>query len=120
MAFFFALSFALVVGHGNKLVRATFYNPPYNPSACFGNSKINGVMIAAAGSDLFKKSVCGKKFSVKCVGKSHACKTNKPIVVTFVDMCPGCGGSNIDLSREAFGSIAHRSAGVIDVEIHPL
>ncbi|WCJ40522.1 Barwin-related endoglucanase [Euphorbia peplus] len=96
---------------------ATFYNH-YVPSACCG-SKDEGVMIAAA-SDLFwnNKGACGKRFSVKCTGSTNGVPnpcTGKSVLVKIVDHCPGCGGT-IDLSQEAFKTIANPIAGVIKIE----
>uniref|UniRef100_A0A0E0LEX6 Expansin-like EG45 domain-containing protein n=1 Tax=Oryza punctata TaxID=4537 RepID=A0A0E0LEX6_ORYPU len=50
---------------------ATFYTT-YNPSACYGNQD-NGRMIAAAGDGLWNGGkICGKMFTVRCVGGTNA------------------------------------------------
>ncbi|XP_073158793.1 EG45-like domain containing protein [Henckelia pumila] len=101
---------------------ATYYTPPYVPSACHGYQN-DGVMIAAA-SDAFygNKAACGRRYSVTCTGATnngvpHPC-TGQSVVVTIVDYCPpGCRGT-IDLSQEAFSVIANPDAGKVYVEFH--
>ncbi|PON67365.1 Expansin [Parasponia andersonii] len=46
----------------------------------------------------------------------NPCKANNEVVVTMVDLCPGCKGKHIDLSKHAFDSIAHLSAGRIKID----
>ncbi|KAJ4839602.1 hypothetical protein Tsubulata_040521 [Turnera subulata] len=100
---------------------ATYYTPPYVPSACYGYED-QGVMIAAA-SDAFYKNgeACGKYYQVTCVsgtnkGTPNPCLGSGTAVVKIVDHCPpnSCRGT-IDLSQEAFASIADPTAGVINV-----
>ncbi|KAK1388296.1 putative EG45-like domain containing protein 1 [Heracleum sosnowskyi] len=95
---------------------ATFYTK-YVPSACYG-SKDSGVMIAAASDPLWNNgAICGKTFTVTCTGPTnpvpHPC-TGKSVTVKIVDHCPGCGGT-LDLSKEAFATIANPVAGVIKI-----
>ncbi|CAN4084323.1 unnamed protein product [Withania somnifera] len=95
---------------------ATFYTH-YVPSACYGN-KPQGTIIAAASDALWAGGkICGKTFNVTCTGPTnavpHPC-TGKSIVVKIVDHCPGCGGT-LDLSKEAFSTIANPVAGVIKI-----
>ncbi|XP_056165608.1 putative EG45-like domain containing protein 1 [Syzygium oleosum] len=97
---------------------ATFYQQ-YVPSACYGNQP-QGTMIAAA-SDTFWAggAVCGKKYRVTCTGAAYAGIQNpclgRSVVVKIVDHCPaGCTGS-IDLSKEAFATIANPVAGIVKV-----
>ncbi|OMO72510.1 hypothetical protein COLO4_27600 [Corchorus olitorius] len=102
---------------------ATFYEPPYQPSACYGDKKINGVMIAAASDAIWDGgAACGKKYKVKCIGATnespHPCKGKDHVVVKIVDYCPsGCEGT-IDLSQEAFKAIADPDAGKIKIYYH--
>ncbi|KAJ6944706.1 EG45-like domain containing protein isoform X2 [Populus alba x Populus x berolinensis] len=74
---------------------ATFNTPPYVPSKCYGYED-RGVMIAAASEGIFKN---GEAF-----------------VVMITDLCPpdSCRGT-IDLSQEAFASIADPNSGVINI-----
>ncbi|KAL2232742.1 UNVERIFIED_CONTAM: putative EG45-like domain containing protein 1 [Sesamum indicum] len=96
---------------------ATFYTS-YVPSACYG-SKGQGVMIAAASDPLWANgAICGKVFNVTCTGPTnpvpHPC-TGRSVVVKIVDHCPGCGGT-LDLSKEAFATIANPVAGIIKID----
>lgn len=75
-------------------------------------------MIAAASDSLWAGgSICGKYFKVTCTGPTnpvpHPC-TGKSVVVKIVDHCPSCGGT-LDLSREAFATIANPVAGIIKI-----
>ncbi|XP_052168409.1 EG45-like domain containing protein [Oryza glaberrima] len=99
---------------------ATFYTPPYTPSACFGFQE-QGTMIAAA-SDVFWNggAACGKRYVVTCTGATNQgvprpC-TGRSVTVKIVDHCPsGCQGT-IDLSQEAFAIIANPDAGKIKID----
>ncbi|XP_058113336.1 EG45-like domain containing protein [Magnolia sinica] len=99
---------------------ATFYTPPYTPSACDGFEE-EGVMIAAA-SDAFwaNGAACGHRYKVTCTGATnlgdpHPWRGSRSVVVKIVDYCPaGCRGT-IDLSQEAFASIADPDAGKINI-----
>ncbi|CAL4917620.1 unnamed protein product [Urochloa decumbens] len=108
---------------------ATFYTPPYTPSACFGFAA-EGTMIAAA-SEVFWNggAACGDTYVVTCTGATnqgvpHPC-TGQSVTVRVVDLCPSpaCRGT-IDLSQEAFAVIADPDAGKIDIDyrkyvVHP-
>ncbi|OIT35432.1 putative eg45-like domain containing protein 1 [Nicotiana attenuata] len=96
---------------------ATF-NTQYVPSACSGKTP-QGIIIVAASDPLWKNgAICGKTFNITCTGPTnlvpHPC-TGKSIVVKIVDHCPGCGGT-LDLSKEAFSTIANPVAGVIKID----
>ncbi|KAL7237542.1 hypothetical protein ACSBR2_003778 [Camellia fascicularis] len=98
---------------------ATYYGPPYKPSACYGNQG-KGVMIAAASDAIGGKAACGRKYNVTCTGPTNQvvpCPcTGKSVVVTIVDYCPpGCHGT-IELSQDAFTIIADRNAGKVNIE----
>ncbi|KAA8532430.1 hypothetical protein F0562_032463 [Nyssa sinensis] len=97
---------------------ATFYTPPYVPSSCYGYEN-DGVMIAAASDAIWgNRAACGRSYRVKCLGPTnngdpHPCRGDGSVVVRIVDYCPpGCQGT-IDLSQEAFASIANPDAGKI-------
>ncbi|XP_047948866.1 putative EG45-like domain containing protein 1 [Salvia hispanica] len=89
-------------------------------SACYG-SQDSGVMIAAASDALWNNgAICGKVFTVTCTGPTnpypHPC-TGKSVTVKIVDHCPGCGGT-LDLSKEAFATIADPVAGVVNIDYY--
>ncbi|CAA2958181.1 EG45-like domain containing [Olea europaea subsp. europaea] len=98
---------------------ATFYTPPYVPSACYG-SHGKGTVIAAANPSLYNNgAACGRRYRVKCTGGtnsvSHPC-TGKEVTVTIVDLCPGCGHNQLDLSQEVFSTIANPDVGRILID----
>ncbi|WOL15196.1 EG45-like domain containing protein [Canna indica] len=96
---------------------ATFYTPPYVPSACYGFVD-KGVMIAAASPAVYASgAACGRQYTVTCTGPASACR-GASVVVTVVDLCPGCTGTSLDLSQEAFAIIADPNAGRINIEFH--
>ncbi|KAJ0592998.1 putative rlpA-like protein, double-psi beta-barrel [Helianthus annuus] len=90
-------------------------------SACYGYQD-QGVMIAAANQDLWQGgAVCGKYFQVTCTGAlnqgvPHPCTSTPTVTVMITDFCPppGCKG-NLDLSHEAFSTIADPSAGGVKI-----
>ncbi|XP_058113164.1 EG45-like domain containing protein [Magnolia sinica] len=99
---------------------ATYYDPPYVPSSCYGNQD-NGVMIAGASDTIWgNRAACGRHYSVKCTGQVNTlpkpCKETS-VVVRIVDYCPspGCNGT-INLSRDAFNAIANLQAGKIKID----
>ncbi|PIA58850.1 hypothetical protein AQUCO_00400001v1 [Aquilegia coerulea] len=99
---------------------ATFYEPPYIPSACNGY-KNDGVMIAAASDVIWNnRAACGRMYRVRCTatknGVPQPCRGNGVVTVKIVDYCPaGCAGT-IDLSKEAFAMIADPDSGKIRIE----
>ncbi|XP_059638210.1 EG45-like domain containing protein [Cornus florida] len=97
---------------------ATFYDPPYTPSACFGNQD-NGKMIAGASDGIWEnRGACGRNYKVKCSGAAntepHPCQGTNTITVKIVDYCTACNGT-INLSRDAFSMIAKLQAGKIKI-----
>ncbi|XP_016694533.1 EG45-like domain containing protein [Gossypium hirsutum] len=102
---------------------ATFYTPPYVPSACNGYQN-DRVMIAAA-SDAFWAggSACGRNYKVECRGATNQgdpnpCRGQDYMVVKIVYYCPsGCQGT-IDLSQEAFAAIANPDADKTEISFH--
>ncbi|XP_039066386.1 EG45-like domain containing protein [Hibiscus syriacus] len=104
---------------------AVFYGPPpYLPSACYGNQR-NGIMVAGVSDALWQNGrACGKRYRVKCIGGAnkapHPCKNGRTVVVKVVDYCKaGCQGI-INLSRDAFSTIADPDAGIVRVELNEI
>ncbi|KAG8372459.1 hypothetical protein BUALT_Bualt12G0068400 [Buddleja alternifolia] len=99
---------------------ATFYTV-YVPSSCYGFQD-QGTMIAAANPGLFNnRAACGRRYRVRCTGGTNsvpACR-NGEVIVRIVDLCPGCGPDQLDLSREAFSAIANPDAGRIRIDYTP-
>ncbi|KAM0008639.1 putative EG45-like domain containing protein, plant [Helianthus debilis subsp. tardiflorus] len=79
-------------------------------------------MIAAANQDLWQGgAACGKNFQVTCTGATnqgvpHPCTDTPTVTVMITDFCPppGCKG-DLDLSHEAFSTIADPRAGGIKI-----
>ncbi|XP_057872061.2 EG45-like domain containing protein [Cryptomeria japonica] len=103
--------------------KATFYTPPYVPSACYGNDpkQFPAGNLFAVASDAFwdNGGVCGNHYQTTCIGPANngdasPCR-GRPIVVKIVDYCPsGCVGT-IDLSQDAFADIADPDAGIVHI-----
>ncbi|XP_022853575.1 EG45-like domain containing protein [Olea europaea var. sylvestris] len=98
---------------------ATFYTPPYVPSACYGFQE-KGTVIAAANPSLYNNgAACGRRYRVKCTGGTNSVPnpcTGQEVTVTIVDRCPGCGNNQFDLSQEVFSTIANPDAGRIVID----
>ncbi|KAI3444100.1 hypothetical protein Pfo_000765 [Paulownia fortunei] len=98
---------------------ATFYTT-YVPSACYGFQD-QGTMIAAANPGLYNNgAACGRRYRVRCTGPTNQgipqpCR-NGEITVRIVDLCPGCGANQLDLSQQAFSRIANPDAGRIRID----
>ncbi|XP_043708660.1 EG45-like domain containing protein [Telopea speciosissima] len=101
---------------------ATYYTAPYVPSACYGYED-EGTMIAAASDVVWNNgAACGTYYTVTCTGPTNQgvlqpCYGNS-VTVKIVDYCPsGCQGT-IDLSQEAFATIADLNAGKIYIDYY--
>ncbi|KAJ8758583.1 hypothetical protein K2173_000304 [Erythroxylum novogranatense] len=96
-------AYAQVYGYGT----ATYYDPPYTPSACFGEHK-QGVMVAQVGATLWNGGLaCGQTFAVTC---RSACKDQKTVKVKIVEFCRTCTDT-MALSREAYDQISYTNGG---------
>lgn len=79
-------------------------------------------MIAAASDAIWNDgAACGQYYQVNCIsgtneGTPTPCLGSGSVVVKIVDYCkpPDCRGT-IDLSQEAFSSIADLNSGVINI-----
>ncbi|XP_030535680.1 EG45-like domain containing protein 2 [Rhodamnia argentea] len=102
---------------------AVYYNPhpEYYPAACAGFNKENsGVMIAGVRDELWDNGrACGRILRVSCTKAAnefpHPCKGGV-ITVKVVDYCRQPCNGVINLSRDAFETIADLKAGKIWVE----
>ncbi|KAJ3695975.1 hypothetical protein LUZ60_001352 [Juncus effusus] len=99
---------------------ATYYTAPYTPSACYGYTD-EGTLIAAASGPLYNNgAACGRMYKVTCTGPTnqgdlHPC-TGQSVTVKIVDLCPSGCQATIDLSQEAFSTIANTDAGKINID----
>ncbi|KAL7138010.1 hypothetical protein ABFS83_10G133900 [Erythranthe nasuta] len=97
---------------------ATFYTE-YLPSACYGYEG-QGTLIAAANPRLYNNgAACGRTYKVRCTGGTNGtpnpCR-NGEVTVKIVDLCPGCGDYQLDLSKQVFSRIANPDAGRIRID----
>ncbi|OVA08663.1 Expansin/pollen allergen [Macleaya cordata] len=119
VALMISFSAPLVASQSNGI--ATFNTPPYVPSSCNGYQD-DGVMIAAASDAIWNDGgACGSFYQVTCIsgtneGTPQPCLGTGSVVVKINDYCapPGCRGT-LDLSQEAFASIADTNAGAINI-----
>lgn len=101
---------------------ATYYTV-YVPSACYGFQD-QGVLVAAANRALYNNgAACGNFYNVRCTGRTNLgvlqpCKGGV-VRVKIVDLCPGCVDNQLDLSQEAFSTIADLNAGRILIDYTP-
>ncbi|XP_039053580.1 EG45-like domain containing protein isoform X2 [Hibiscus syriacus] len=100
---------------------ASFYNPPYIPTKCGGNSEEQfppGNMFAAVSEGLWDNgAACGRRYRLRCIsGPNRPCK-QRTIDVKVVDLCPfsPCP-STIVLSRDAFAAVSHPRGRKINIE----
>ncbi|KAI7738039.1 hypothetical protein M8C21_010501 [Ambrosia artemisiifolia] len=120
-AFFIVAMVACLTSVAHAIAgQATFYNPPYFPSACF-IAEGSGNMFIAANIGLYASgAACGTRYQVTCTSGTtedvpQPC-TGNSVVATVADLCPGCADNEIDLSRDAFAVIANLDAGRINIE----
>lgn len=86
---------------------ATYYNATGSGACSYGSSP-NNLMVAAIDPDNYGRSrLCGAY--IRVIGPKDE------VVVRIVDLCPGCGTNHLDLSREAFETIANLSSGRVAV-----
>ncbi|XP_039033875.1 EG45-like domain containing protein [Hibiscus syriacus] len=106
--------------HGD-IGTASFYNPPYIPTKCDGNTEEQfppGNMFVTVSEGLWDNgAACGRRYRLRCLsGPKRPCK-HRTIDVKVVDFCPlmPCP-STIMLSRDAFAAIAHKRGRKINIE----
>ncbi|XP_073158446.1 EG45-like domain containing protein [Henckelia pumila] len=118
-----AIVIASLISVASAVAGTATYYTEYLPSACYGNQG-QGTMIAAANRGLYSNgAACGKYYKVRCTGPTNEgvpqpCR-NGEITVKIVDLCPGCGTNQLDLSQQAFSKIANPDAGRIHIEYNP-
>jgi expansin len=88
---------------------ATYYAADGTGSCGFKASP-NDLNVAAMNKSQYAKSWCGQ--CVLVTGPKGSVK------VRIVDLCPGCAHGDLDLSEEAFTSIATLSAGRVKITWH--
>ncbi|CAK9184496.1 unnamed protein product [Ilex paraguariensis] len=102
---------------------ATYYDPPYYPSACFPNQQNGDSNVAGASNVLWNnRAACGRRYRVRCTGANNLFPrpcTGATVDVKIVDYCSKCNGT-INLSRDAFSKIADLKAGNIRIEYNQI
>jgi expansin (peptidoglycan-binding protein) len=89
--------------------QATYYAAD-GTGACGFKATPNDLDVAAMNGSQYKKSWCGQ-----CVLVTGP---NGMVKVRIVDLCPGCAYGGLDLSEQAFASIAALSAGRVKITWH--
>ncbi|XP_042049919.1 EG45-like domain containing protein isoform X2 [Salvia splendens] len=80
----------------------------------FAAATIVSMASAISGTATYYASSC---YGYQDKGKMVAAAN--PALFTIVDVCPGCAANQIDLSEQAFKSIADPNAGKIWIEYSP-
>jgi expansin len=86
--------------------KATYYT--LNGQFSCGSIRPGETLIAALNGVQYARSWCGKCARVQ--------GPNGQVTVRIMDLCPGCGDGDLDLSEEAFAQIADLSAGRVSIK----
>ncbi|XP_006854926.2 EG45-like domain containing protein [Amborella trichopoda] len=109
------LIFLFLIGRCSADVgTATFYNPPYVPTKCYGNGTLqfpaDNLFAAASDSIWDNGAACAREYSVRCLSAAASsadpCVANSVIQVRIVDFRT-TGAATMFLSSDAFQAIAH-------------
>ncbi|XP_031483841.1 EG45-like domain containing protein isoform X2 [Nymphaea colorata] len=98
---------------------ATFYTD--TTFAC--ENQDPGTNYAAVGQSMYDNGgICGRQYSVSCTGATNEspnpCRGGS-VIVKVVDLCESCEYGHLDISQEAFSTIADLDAGVIKISYQP-
>ncbi|KAI3729840.1 hypothetical protein L6452_18511 [Arctium lappa] len=103
---------------------ASMYNPPYTPSACYGNDASqfpSSNLFAAAGEGIWDNgAACGRQYLVRCISATipRACIPGQTIQVRIIDRAqtsisrPTRIGTTMVLSDTAFATIANQISSI--------
>jgi expansin (peptidoglycan-binding protein) len=86
---------------------ATYYSAPGDGACMFGPSP-GDLMVAAMNADEYDNAAA-------CGAYVHVVGPKGQATVRIVDLCPECHVGHLDLSREAFASIADLPQGRVDI-----
>ncbi|RWR97974.1 EG45-like domain-containing protein [Cinnamomum micranthum f. kanehirae] len=107
---------------------ATSYNPPYIPSACYGNDRSkfpSNNLFASAGEGIWDNGAsCGRQYQVRCLSAAtpNTCIAGKTVQVEIVDRAassvsrPVKPGTVMVLNVNAYAMIANPSVSEINIE----
>ncbi|XP_022131452.1 EG45-like domain containing protein [Momordica charantia] len=127
---FFSLIFVASLFHlsHGDVGSATFYNPPYSPTACGGGDLSQfptNNLFAAAGEGIWDNgAACGRNYQVRCLSATvpKACMPDQIIQITIVDRAAtavskaASGGRTMVLSTTAYKSIVQGSTSFVNIE----
>lgn len=92
--------------------KITFYeDDQLNNAACYGRDGIPNYN--AKPSDRIG-AMSNKNMCYQCVKITNP-KNRKSVIVKIIDKCEGCAKNQIDLTRQAFASIANTNDGIVKV-----
>ncbi|XP_071696220.1 EG45-like domain containing protein [Rutidosis leptorrhynchoides] len=103
---------------------ASMYNPPYTPSACYGNDASqfpSSNLFAAAGEGIWDNgAACGRQYLVRCISAAtpQTCISGQTVQVRIIDRAqssvsrPTRPGTTMVLSDTAFGTIANQISSI--------
>ncbi|KAJ1309514.1 hypothetical protein OPQ81_006288 [Rhizoctonia solani] len=86
---------------------ATWFNTGLG--ACGKVSNDNQLIVALGPGAYQNGKMCGKTITIKNT------KNGKSTTAKVMDLCPSCGGNNLDLSPAAFKKLGSLSTGVLNV-----
>ncbi|KAG1346179.1 EG45-like domain containing protein [Cocos nucifera] len=110
---------------------ASFYGPPYLPTACYGSDEGQfpaDNLYAASGEGIWDNGAsCGREYLVRCLSSAtpDACVDGQTIQVVILDHAatlnsmPSTNGTTMVLSTTAFGMITQQSVELINIEFTP-
>ncbi|XP_042492610.1 EG45-like domain containing protein [Macadamia integrifolia] len=124
---FFSLTQLLHFSHGD-VGTASQYDPPYLPTACYGDDSSqfpDNNLFGAAGEGIWDNGAsCGRQYLVSCLSASEkgTCVDGVTIQIKIVENASSAvsqassSGTTIVLSATAFASIANSTASKINIE----
>ncbi|XP_047326846.1 EG45-like domain containing protein [Impatiens glandulifera] len=107
---------------------AAQYNPPYTPTACFGNDPSQfptNNLFAAAGEGIWDNgAACGRQYLISCISVAapSKCQSGQVVRVRIVDRAqtsvsrPSRKGATIVLSTAAYQSLASGPRSILNIE----
>ncbi len=87
---------------------ATYYDADGTGACAFGKS--SDLLVAALNKTQYSKAQCGK-----C---AYVTGPKGSVMIKIVDLCPGCGDGDLDLSETAFAKVADLDDGRVKITWH--
>ncbi|KAK9141623.1 hypothetical protein Syun_011023 [Stephania yunnanensis] len=126
--FGFFISAVLLPFSNGDVGTASLYQPPYLPTACYGNDvsqfPSNNLFAAASEGIWDNGASCGRQYQVRCLSSTvkGACLPDQIIVVTIVDRAasavstPPLPDTTMVLANNAYSMIANPSVPSVNIE----